>query len=167
MANLIEVKKTIVGEPVVAPEAKSITPQMVKGWEAYRDYLDQKGLYGSEKLNSQFGKDLFNKWASQNPQYGLNWNTLPLVGQELAKQKGDIAKGLQEKKITMNIPLSELNPTDVANLKTKNPWWPGKEFTSQGFTEHIDVATSPTGKTLMEKKFEITEAGKRRKQINK
>ena len=134
---------------------KKITPEMIKGWEEYRNYLDAEGLYGDPKLNTGFGKKTFIDWATKNPKYGINWETLPIIGEELAAQKKSIETALKKGLISLDVPISELNPTDVTNAKSKNPWWPGTEFTSQGFTEHVEQILDSKGKVIKEQNLGI------------
>ena len=116
-----------------------LTQMHRKGWEAYRDYLDKKGLYGDERLNHAFGKTTFNNWIKKNPQYDLSWDVLPYIGEDIQKQKQQMLQA--EKKGNFEyyedgkkMPVSVANPTIETNLKSKNTWWPGTEFTSQGYS---------------------------------
>lgn len=129
-----------------------LTPQHRKGWEAYRDYLDKQGLYNDPRLNRAFGKTTFTNWATKNPQYGLNWDVLPYIGEDLQKQKQQMLQA--EKKGNFDyyedgkkVPVTEANPTIQTNLKSKNTWWPGTEFTSQGYTP-FEEELQKNGKTI-------------------
>jgi hypothetical protein len=135
----------------IAPFA--ISPMHRKGWEAYREYLDKQGLYGDERLNHAFGKTTFNKWTTKNPQYGLNWDILPYIGEDIQKQKQQLLQ--REKKGNFEffednkkLPVSKLNPTIETNLKSKNVWWPGTEFTSQGYTDFEEQLVDNKGNVL-------------------
>lgn len=129
-----------------------LTPMHRKGWEAYRTYLDKKGLYGDERLNHALGKSTFNSWAKANPQYNLNWETLPYIGEDLQRQKQQMLNA--EKKGNFEyfedgkkVPVAQANPTIQTNLQSKNTWWPGTEFTSQGYTD-FEEELQKNGKTV-------------------
>ena len=45
-------------------------------------------------------------------------------------------------------PASTANPTIETNLKSKNTWWPGTEFTSQGYSDFQETLLDPQGKPI-------------------
>lgn len=169
MSNLIDAKKENdkgkKKKKATQSTGRTVTPEMRQGWEDYRTYLEREGLYGDPKLNTSFGKTLFLEWTKKNPQYNLSWESLPAIGQELSAQKREIGQKMQQGKMTMNIPFEEFNPTDVANLKTKNPWWPGVEFTSQGFAPHEEVQYDAKGNVIKKTLTDIKQAGQVRKTL--
>ena len=133
------------GTPTTPPDGKLQAAaqqerlnKLKQGWEAYRDYLDQKGLYGDERLNHAFGKQVFINWAKKNPQYGLNWDTLPTVAAELSKQKKSTLEAVSAGKLYLDRKPEEMNPTEQANLKSKNPTWPGTLLTDQSFPTYTE-----------------------------
>lgn len=146
------VPKAQVGEEI---PASKITPEMIKGWGEYRNYLGEQGLYGDPRLNTAFGKKTFIDWATKNPSYGVNWETLPIIGQELAAHKQKVKEAVGRGKVSLNTPVSEFNATDVTNAKSKNPWWPGTEFTAQEFAEYEEKVLDPKGKVIKEKNFGV------------
>lgn len=134
-------------------EEPKVTPMHRKGWEAYREYLDKQGLYGDKRLNTAFGKTTFNNWAKENPQYGLNWDILPYIGEDLKRQKQQILAAEKKGNFEffeddVKLPASKLNPTIETNLKSKNTWWPGTEFTSQGYTDFEEELVDSKGKVI-------------------
>jgi len=134
-------------------EEPKVTPMNRKGWEAYREYLDKQGLYGDKRLNTAFGKTTFNNWAKENPQYGLNWDALPYIGEDLQRQKQQIVEAEKKGSLKLfeddvKIPASKLNPTIESNLKSKNTWWPGTEFTSQGYTDFEEKLVDKKGNVI-------------------
>lgn len=134
-------------------EEPKVKPIQRKGWEAYREYLDKQGLYGDKRLNTAFGKTTFINWAKANPQYELSWDVLPAIGEDLMKQKQQIIEAekqgktqyFEDEKI---VPASKMNPTIETNLKSKNVWWPGTEFTSQGYTEDEESLVDSKGNVI-------------------
>lgn len=121
------------------PGDGKVTQPMRDGWEAYRTYLDETGMYGNKKLNTSFGKTYFENWAKKNPQYELSLEKLPLIGEELVKLKKDyIQAAAKDKTIEYyegdkKVSPTQYNKTAEANAKTKNQWWPGTGFTDMGY----------------------------------
>lgn len=152
MANLLSAKANNTGDPTKT----NVTPEMREGWNQYSEYLEKKGLAGDPRLNKEFGKKVFTEWAAKNPQYGLSLDVLPSIGKELADVKKNTVEAVNKGKIKMNKPVSEFNPTDVTNDKTKNRWWPGTEFTAQTFPTHHESIVDKQGKVLKEKTYGIT-----------
>lgn len=130
-----------------------VKPIQRKGWEAYREYLDKEGLYGDKRLNTAFGKTTFENWSKANPQYELNWDVLPSIGEELMKQKQQIVEAEKKGKTEYfedgkKVSATKLNPTIETNLKSKNTWWPGTEFTSQGYADFEEELVDSKGKVI-------------------
>lgn len=147
-----DVSKAQVGDEV---PAQKITPEMIKGWNEYRNYLDEQGLFGDPRLNTGFGKKTFVDWATKNPNYGVNWETLPIIGEELAAHKQKVKEAVGRGKVSLSTPISEFNATDVTNAKSKNPWWPGTEFTSQEFADYVEKVKDSSGKVIKEKNYGV------------
>jgi hypothetical protein len=141
-------------------EEPKVTPMHRKGWEAYREYLDKQGLYGDKRLNTAFGKTTFNNWANENPQYGLSWDILPYIGEDIKRQKQQMLEAEKKGNFQffeddVKLPVSKLNPTIESNLKSKNTWWPGTEFTSQGYTDFEEELVDNKGKVIEKVKHGI------------
>jgi hypothetical protein len=133
---------------------KEVTPEMRKGWEAYRKHLEDIGMYGNKRLNTNYGIEVFDKWSKKNPQYGLNLKNLPEIGQELKSERERYINAAQKDKSIetyiddKKVPATEYNKSDIANSKTANPWHPGVEFTSQGFMEQEVGVQDEKGKEI-------------------
>lgn len=126
-----------------------------EGWNKYIWYLDSKGLTGDPRLNHAYGKQVFLDWANANPKYGLNWDTLPTVVDELQKQTQNIKGAVQAGRLNLNVPISDLNPSEAANFRSKNPAWPGVELTAQEFPTYEEFVLDPAGKVVKSQQYGI------------
>ena len=143
-----------------------VTPEMRKGWEAYRKHLEDIGMYGNKKLNTNYGIEVFDKWSKKNPQFGLNLKNLPELGEELKLERERYIKSAEKDKSIetyiddKKVPATEYNKSVEANSKTAKPWHPGVEFTSQGFMEQEIGVQDDKGKEV-----EVTKLGQITPQI--
>ncbi len=67
------------------PNPKRLTPQQMKEWNMFVDFLDKKGIKGSGSLNNDktVGKKLFDEFKKSNPGVTIDYSVVPSVQYEM------------------------------------------------------------------------------------
>ena len=116
------------GDP--GDDNKQLTPQQMKDWNRYVDYVKEKGYTGSKDLDKRetgLAKNLFNNFLKENPDATIKYEDIGLVQQEMNKLK-DQARAFAARR-------GDPNAQNLMAGTSKVDGWPGSKTTQFKFPE--------------------------------
>lgn len=118
------------GIPSEGDEPKPLSPQQMKDWNSYVDFVKMKGHYGSKELDKKstgLAKNLLNEFIQTNPGTSINYETVKSVQQEMQKLK----QSAQAFAARRNDP----NATKIMGGISDVDGWPGSKTTQFKFPQ--------------------------------
>lgn len=114
-----------------------LTPQQRQEWNAYVDWLEQKGYKGSpllDKKDTGLADGLFNQFKKENPSVTLSLDHVKSVQNEMQS----LATSAQEFEARRNNP----NAANIMQGTSKVDGWPGSKTTSFKFPSMVKEETN-------------------------
>lgn len=116
---------------------KPVSNEVREWWNKFVDYVDSKGMRGKPELDKGgLGFALLDEFVKKNPDSKVKRDNLVDVLSEMRAYRSDALEKSKRKEAVINVPEEKFMSFVVANDKTKDPVYPGQNFTKFKFPEY-------------------------------